>query len=227
MAVQIVEREDVDVLNYCAKYITRDSAEPRHNFGQYEPASYRARICESWRFPIVDAHSDGTNFIPNYGLNDVTFVFAAESQPQPAQTVAVIGTFANLFDALPLRRLRFHDEDTPYFALTVVVPKGEVHTYQLVVDGRPTLDPINPQIAVLDNGRSWSRFFTHQCTQPISLERWEEALLQRLTDHILPELADEHIVFVAGGIDRGEAIAGYLEIGASDVQLGTRFACAR
>jgi enoyl-[acyl-carrier protein] reductase II len=33
-------------------------------------------------------------------------------------------------------------------------------------------------------------------------------------------------VFVAGGIGRGELIAGYLEMGAVGVQLGTRFACA-
>jgi enoyl-[acyl-carrier protein] reductase II len=47
-----------------------------------------------------------------------------------------------------------------------------------------------------------------------------------LAQEILPALADEHLVFVAGGIGRGEAIAGYLEMGASGVQLGTRFACA-
>jgi enoyl-[acyl-carrier protein] reductase II len=33
-------------------------------------------------------------------------------------------------------------------------------------------------------------------------------------------------VFIAGGIGRGEAIAGYLEMGAAGVQLGTRFVCA-
>ena len=33
-------------------------------------------------------------------------------------------------------------------------------------------------------------------------------------------------MFVAGGIGRGEAIAGYLEMGAVGVQLGTRFVCA-
>jgi enoyl-[acyl-carrier protein] reductase II len=48
-----------------------------------------------------------------------------------------------------------------------------------------------------------------------------------LAQEILPELADEHIIFVAGGIGRGEAIAGYLEMGAAGVQLGTRFACAK
>jgi enoyl-[acyl-carrier protein] reductase II len=47
-----------------------------------------------------------------------------------------------------------------------------------------------------------------------------------LAQEFLPALAAEHIVFVAGGIGRGEAIAGYLEMGASGVQLGTRFACA-
>ncbi len=47
-----------------------------------------------------------------------------------------------------------------------------------------------------------------------------------LAQEILPELAGDHLVFVAGGIGRGEAIAGYLEMGAAGVQLGTRFACA-
>jgi enoyl-[acyl-carrier protein] reductase II len=47
-----------------------------------------------------------------------------------------------------------------------------------------------------------------------------------LAQEILPALADDHLVFVAGGIGRGEAIAGYLEMGAAGVQLGTRFACA-
>jgi enoyl-[acyl-carrier protein] reductase II len=47
-----------------------------------------------------------------------------------------------------------------------------------------------------------------------------------LAQEFLPELAADHLVFVAGGIGRGEAIAGYLEMGAVGVQLGTRFACA-
>ena len=43
---------------------------------------------------------------------------------------------------------------------------------------------------------------------------------------MLPEIADQAPVFVAGGIGRGEAIAGYLDQGAAGVQLGTRFVCA-
>jgi enoyl-[acyl-carrier protein] reductase II len=47
-----------------------------------------------------------------------------------------------------------------------------------------------------------------------------------LAQEILPAIR-EVPVFVAGGIGRGEAILGYLEMGASGCQLGTRFVCAR
>jgi enoyl-[acyl-carrier protein] reductase II len=47
-----------------------------------------------------------------------------------------------------------------------------------------------------------------------------------LAQEILPHVAAEIPVFVAGGIGRGEAIAAYLEMGAVGVQLGTRFVCA-
>src|ERR1700742_3247855 len=46
-----------------------------------------------------------------------------------------------------------------------------------------------------------------------------------LAQEILPHLHDVP-VFVAGGLGRGEAILSYLEMGASGVQIGTRFAAA-
>jgi enoyl-[acyl-carrier protein] reductase II len=46
-----------------------------------------------------------------------------------------------------------------------------------------------------------------------------------LAQEILPHVTEVPI-FVAGGIGRGEAIVSYLEMGASGVQLGTRFVCA-
>jgi enoyl-[acyl-carrier protein] reductase II len=46
-----------------------------------------------------------------------------------------------------------------------------------------------------------------------------------LAQEILPAIRDVPVV-VAGGIGRGEAIVSYLEMGASAVQLGTRFVCA-
>jgi enoyl-[acyl-carrier protein] reductase II len=45
-----------------------------------------------------------------------------------------------------------------------------------------------------------------------------------LAQEILPAIRDVP-VFVAGGIGRGQAMLGYLEMGASGVQLGTRFVC--
>jgi len=47
-----------------------------------------------------------------------------------------------------------------------------------------------------------------------------------LAQEILPELGNEVPVFMAGGIGRGEAIVSCLEMGATGVQLGTRFVCA-
>lgn len=47
-----------------------------------------------------------------------------------------------------------------------------------------------------------------------------------LAQEILPHVS-EVPVFVAGGIGRGEVIVSYLQMGASGVQLGTRFVCAR
>ena len=46
-----------------------------------------------------------------------------------------------------------------------------------------------------------------------------------LAQEVLPHIT-EVPVFVAGGIGRGEAILSYLGMGASGVQLGTRFVCA-
>lgn len=47
-----------------------------------------------------------------------------------------------------------------------------------------------------------------------------------LAQEILPVILDVP-VFVAGGIGRGQAMLGYLEMGAAGVQLGTRFVCAK
>ena len=46
-----------------------------------------------------------------------------------------------------------------------------------------------------------------------------------LAQEVLPQITDVP-VFIAGGIGRGEAMVSYLEMGASGVQLGTRFVCA-
>ena len=47
-----------------------------------------------------------------------------------------------------------------------------------------------------------------------------------LAQEILPAVDPEIPVFVAGGVGRGEMMLAYLEMGASGVQLGSRFVCA-
>ena len=188
----VLEADRQYILNCCTKYLARDNTDSRHNFGQYNNDDLRARVCESWRFPIVDSYSDGVNFEACYALNQVTFVYV-QPQVATARNVAVVGTFANLYEPIPLTLI----PETNYFSLTVVVPKGETHTYKFIVDGQALPDPLNPQRVVLDNGRTWSRFFTHLASDPISFERWELAILNRITDHILPFQTAEGRNFLA------------------------------
>lgn len=179
--MKVIQEEDQYVLNYCAKYLARDNTDARHNYGQFDASDERGRICESWRFPIVDTYSDGVDPVGSYAFNQVTFVYRATGSAAPQQ-VAVIGTFDNLYEPVPLHPIA----DTPFFTVTGVIPKGEVHLYKYVVDGQAVIDPVNPQQVTQENGRVWSRFFTQLATAPVSFERWELSILNRFTEHILP-----------------------------------------
>lgn len=180
--MQVVDLGDLYVLNNCSKYLARAFLDARHNYGQFQAGDVRTFIAESWRFPIVDAWSDGTNFVPDYAFNSVTFVYPVFPSVSAPQSVSVIGTFSNLFEPMPLQPVA----GEPLLALTVILPKGRVYTYQYMVDGQPVLDPVNPQRVVLDNGKTWSRFFTDLCAVPITFEDWELTLLDRMTQRILP-----------------------------------------
>lgn len=199
MFAQILEKDDEYVLNHCTKYLARDNTEPLHNFGQYTSGDDRASICEAWRFPIIDGYSDGINFDQGYLFNRVTFVYYQESfKPQH---VGVVGTFANLYKPIPLEPVLFEGMETGYYAVTIVVPKGEIHTYKFLIDNQITLDPINPQRAILEDGEVWSRFFTNLCTEPLCFERWEFIILDRLVDHILPFQTQEGENFLKRYVD--------------------------
>lgn len=180
------------VLNHCAKYLGRENDDRRHDYGQYtDPDDPRGAICEAWRFPIVDTFRGSPADAGDDRFNAVTFVWPARRQNAP-QRVSVIGTFAALYDAIPLKPVVYaNGQETGHFAVTVQVPKGELHTYRFIVDDQVVNDPVNPQQTTLDNGQVWSRFFTHLCTQPVSFEEWEQEILGRLTDHILPFRTDE------------------------------------
>jgi len=185
MAVEIVQTDDLYVLNQCTKFLARSNTDPRHNFGQLTDDDPRSRIAEAWRFPIIDSYSDGKDFVKSYSSNLVTFVYQQQGNTPP-KDVSIIGTFANLFEPIPLKPVKFLGEETGYYALSIVVPKAQFHTYKFMVDGQAILDPINPQRAQLDNGQFWSRFFTQLCIEPLSFEDWEFEILTRLVDHILP-----------------------------------------
>jgi hypothetical protein len=178
---QVVEKDDIYVLNHATKFLARDNTDPRHDYGQYGPSDPRARKCEPWRFPVVDGHYSERDPEVAYRWNEVTFIYFDESAPVP-QSASVVGTFAPLYSTISLRRVK----DTPYFAVTVLVPKGELHTYRFIVDGQLRIDPVNPQRTTNDNGVEWSRFFTQGCTRRISFEPWEMDILSRFTNHILP-----------------------------------------
>lgn len=184
-SVTILERDDQYILNHRPKHLARENTDERHNFGQFAQGDPRGRIRESYHFPVIDSYFDGQDQERRYAFNEVTFVYCNPFAPAP-QEIAVVGTFARLYERVPLRPVKFNDEETGYYAVTCVIPKGKVHTYKYLVDGELNLNPINPQRTTPDSGEEWSRFFTHLCTAPLALERYEVYLLDRLTAHLLP-----------------------------------------
>jgi len=187
MAVQssflprILKKEERYIYNVCAKYLARAVQDSRHNFGQYPSMDFRASICEPWRFPVIDSYYDKSDPVGSSQLNQVTFIYYQGPDHVP-NDVAVVGTFANLYQAIPLEKVG----DSDYFALTVLLPKRQVFRYKFRVDGQWMPDPINPQEVILPNGEVWSRFFTHSCSMPITFDTWEWKILERLVTHILP-----------------------------------------
>lgn len=184
MLVKIIANDDQYILNHCTRFLTRRNTDSRHNFGQYDLVDPRARICEAWRFPIIDSHA-GTDDDDSHAFNKVTFIYHVDAGEQPRQ-ISVIGTFANLYELIPLAPVRFLDAPTGYFALSTIIPKGRAYRYKFIVNGEVMLDPINPQQIREANGHAWSRFFTHLCTEPLSFETWEFSILERMVDHIMP-----------------------------------------
>ena len=168
------------VLNHCAKHLGR-AGNPPEPGDEAAAERFRARIAEAWRFPVVGLMRE-VDANPN--LNLVTFVY--KTIPGDQQSVQVLGTFGELYRPIPLQPILFESEDTGYRAVSVGVPKAQVHTYKYQVDDHYITDPINPQRVTLGNGRVWSRFFTDGYLQSLVLEPWELRLLYRLIEQILP-----------------------------------------
>jgi hypothetical protein len=181
MRAIVTEKDATYVLNHCTRFLARDNDDARHDYGQYEAGDPRARISEAWRFPVIDSYYDGHDYKASHEFNIVTFVYV-NRDGRLGNDIAVTGTFMDLYAVVPLMQI----EDSVYWSATVVVPKGQWHLYRFVAGGRAFLDPINPQRVTRRDGTQWSRFFTEYCTEILSFERWEVAMLERLTNHILP-----------------------------------------
>jgi hypothetical protein len=197
----ILDVDDQYVLNNCAKFLARTNTDARHNFGQYGPGDPCAKICEAWRFPVIDSYRSVVLGEESYAFNRVTFIYQVNPNARP-QSVGVVGTFATLFEVIPLRSIAFGSDETDYMAVSVRVPKGRVFRYRFIVDGSSVLDPINPQQVMTANGELWSRFFTHLCTQPLTFEPWEFVILERLVDHVMPFRTDEGQNFLSRFYDQ-------------------------
>lgn len=180
MSSDLIQKNSQYILNHCAKYLARDSEEERHSPLGIFAGQSRARISESWRFPIVDGH-DGTE-ADAYEWNDVTFLYAIPRDAAAPGGIELVTTCVPLYEPIPLSRV----EDTVYWSCSLKVRKGLRHRYLFLVDGMQTPDPINPQSVTLRTGEVWSSFITWAYNQPITFERWEFAIIDRLTRHILP-----------------------------------------
>lgn len=199
--IQVLDHDYV--LGHCSKYLARDNTDFRHNLNNcYQADDPRGNICEAWRFPIIDSYLGLEGDNQRYTFNRVTFVYELPDGASSSTSVGLVASCANLFEAIPLKAVTFHNEPTKYFAVTLIVPKREVHRYKFIVDGNPLIDPINPQRIILDNGQTWSRFFTDMCTDLLSFEEWEMQLLSRICTHILPFRTNEGTRFLVEHYDQ-------------------------
>jgi hypothetical protein len=199
MSAVIVEKEPDWVLNNCAKYLARDNNDDRHSFFGLDAGHTRARISESWRFPIVDADDSGAPDASEW--NHVTFIYRAP-EDRPDLSVQLLSPCLGLHAPSALKRVA----DSLYLALTLRIPKGRRHRYRFVVDGHAQLDPINPQTTTTPLNETWSSFWTWTYNEPINFERWEMALVGRMTNALLPFQGRETRNLIERGLNDGNVM---------------------
>jgi hypothetical protein len=191
MPVDTLPLDVEHVFDLCTKHLARDSVDERHNY-HGALGEGRGRYSEGWRFPCVESHFAGNPAVDGE-LNRVTFVYIAPTDAGDTFSVGVRGTFAPLYEIIPLERAG----DSRYFAKTLLLPAGQVSRYRFVTaQNGEELDAVNPQTTTEDNGARWSCFFTFACFEAVTFERWERIILDRLTRHILPFNTEDARVFI-------------------------------
>ena len=112
----IVEPGNEYVLNHCAKLLSRAESVPERD--EDAVAGFRTRISEAWRFPIV-------GFIREQRPDDASPVnlvaFVYKMPPGDVRQIDVLGTFATLYEPIPLSPVMFDGGDTAASAFTGTV----------------------------------------------------------------------------------------------------------
>lgn len=196
MRAAIVPKEVDYLFNHCTKYLARMNNDARHSFSGLTVTDQRGRISESWRFPIVDSDDSGVSDASEF--NHVTFVFC-QPESKSRQSIFLLTPCLDLFNPAPLQQAG----DSIYFTLTLRIPKGWRDRYRFIVDGRASLDPINPQTMTTPQGEAWSSFWTWAYNEPINLDRWALALVERMTRALLPFQGRETRNLVERGLNDG------------------------
>lgn len=192
MLAAVVDKEPDWILNHCAKYLARDNTDDRHSFFGLDAGLPRARISEAWRFPIVDADDSGHRDASDW--NHVTFVHRRQDVP-----VRLLTPCLGLHAPEELKPVG----DSDYVSVTLRVPKGRRYRYRFIVGDRAQLDPINPQTTTTAQNETWSSFWTWSYNEPINLERWELALIGRMTSALLPFQGRETRNLIERGLNDG------------------------
>src|SRR3954453_16306203 len=199
MLATLVQKESDYVLNHCAKYLARANNDERHSFFGLDAGQERAAISEPWRFPLVDADDSGAADASEW--NHVTFIYRAPDN-RPDISVALLTPCIGLFVTAPLNPVA----ESLYLALTFRVPKGQRHRYWFVVEGQSRIDAINPQTVTTPQGEIWSSFWTWNYNEPMNLERWEIALVERMTRALLPLQGRETRNLIERGLNDGNVL---------------------
>src|SRR5262245_31495633 len=127
--LQVAHPGDEYILNFCTKYLSRAAAPPLPD-DEASAANFRAQVPEPWRFPVIGYLRDaqaGTpgngpaDADPNAGGDDNLVTFVYKTRPNDETPVQILGTFATLYETIPLEMVKFLGEDTGYRALSVVI----------------------------------------------------------------------------------------------------------
>jgi hypothetical protein len=93
--------------------------------------------------------------------------------------------------------------ESDYLSLTLQLARGGRYRYRFIVNGQAQLDPINPQTTVTPQNETWSSLWTWAYNEPINLERWEMALVGRMTNALLPFRGRETRNLIERGLNDG------------------------